>query len=111
MIKLKPDPTFDYDVPLTVPGQAAPVVVPMTLAYMTAEQRVAWFESKKDGRVQDVLEGIVRGWQAAAVAGADGQPTPYSPQALAQLVSSYEAAPGEIISAWIKGLTESRVKN
>jgi len=111
MIKLTPDPTFECEVRLTVPGRAEPAVVPMTLAYMPAEQRAAWFTEVADTPARQAIVGIVKGWKAEAVQGADGQPTPFSDAALAQLISNYDAAAGEILAAWSKALAESRAKN
>lgn len=111
MIKLNPAPTFEQDVLLTVPGQAAPVTVPMTFKYMTAEQVLAWWKDKAGTPPAQAIPEIVVGWGPQAVAADDGTHVPYSPEALATLIKNYQPATGEILRAWQLGLTESRIKN
>lgn len=117
MIKINPAPTFELDVRLTVPGQAEPAVIPMTLAYMTAERTAAWFKDRANTRTDEAMADIVKGWgmrdgQAVpAVQDDAGQEVPFSAEALAQLVKNYQPATQDILNEWQRGLRESRIKN
>lgn len=110
-IKLNPAPTFWRDIQLTVPGQAEPAVVPMELAYKTAEQFSEFWKANESKPVAEVLRAVVRNWDGQAVLADDGTPTPFSDQALAKLLSNYQASASEIWRQYQLGLTESRAKN
>ena len=109
MIRLNPDPTFDVLVKLTVPGQLAPVEVPMVFRHMASDKLSGWFESNRDKKPADALDEIVAGW--SGVMGDDGTMVAYSKNALALLLKNYQPATAEILRAWQLGLSESRVKN
>lgn len=111
MIKLNPEPTFWHDVRLTVPGQAEPALVPMELAYMTAEQSAAFYKEHETKLASEVLHKVVRNWGAQAVRADDGTFVPFSYDALTALMKNYQPAASEIWRDWQAGLSQSRVKN
>jgi hypothetical protein len=109
MIKLIADPTFEVSVPLTVAGHPDPVEVQMTFRHMTMEQVSAWFKANEGKPSADALDKIISGWRG--VMAEDGTNVDYSKQALATLLQNYQQAAGEITRAYVRELTESRVKN
>lgn len=109
MIKLIPDPTFEAEAALTVPGLPEPAKVPMTFRYMDPAEVAEWFTANKETKSADALDKIIVSW--SGVMGEDGQSVPYSKEALATLLKKYPPATGEIISAWRREMQESRVKN
>lgn len=109
MIKLKPDPTFSAPVLLTVPGQAEPVEITMTMRHMAADQVSKWLADNDTRPSLDALAEIIVGWDG--VLDESEQPVPYSTEALATLLNNYRAATPEIVVAWIREMGASRLKN
>lgn len=109
MIKLVPDHTFEAMAYLTVPGQPDPVEVPMTFNHMTADEVSEWFKVHQGKPAHTALDEIITDW--TGVMGEDGKYVPYSITALEVLLKNYQPSTSEIIRAWQKGLTESRIKN
>lgn len=110
-IKLNPAPTFWRDIQLTVPGQAEPAIVPMEFAYKTGDQFTEFWKANESKPVAEVLRAVVRNWDGKAVLADDGEPTPFSAQALAALLGNYQASASEIWRQYQLALTESRAKN
>lgn len=103
MLKVTPDPTFEAEVKITVPGQHKPESVTMTFKYMPPKEYAA-FAKKIEGKpYAKVLPEIVLGW--------DGPDQPFSKENLVALVGNYSQAGGEIFDVFVSNLMESRAKN
>ena len=111
MFKLVPDPIFPVRVRITVPGQANLADLVLTCRHKPRDALKAWIESAKNSIASDAqfIGEIVEGW-AENVQGADGQPLPFTQDALAALLNNYPAAGSEIVDAYVKEISESRAK-
>lgn len=111
MFKLVPDPTFPVRVRITVPGQADLSDLVLTCKYKPRDALRAWIESAKNSIASDAqfIGEVVDGW-GENVQGPDGQPLPFTQDALAALLNNYPAAGSEIVDAYVKELSESRAK-
>lgn len=103
MLKLNPNPTFKADVQLTEPGKAEPTVVKITYRYKTRKEVEEFGERVKDFPVADALKEIVADWE-----GIDAQCTPEN---IGLLCENYLPAGLELLTAYYKELSISRVKN
>lgn len=110
MFKINPSPTFECQVLLSVPGAPAPVNVTFTFRHKTSEQITAWLNSMASGNGDSQsLSEVIESWKE--VKDDRGDEVLYSIGALGDLLSGYPAASGEILRAYLKELTESKVKN
>jgi len=104
MIKLNLDPTFDAEVPITVPGQAEPGTIPLTFKYRGRKEYLAWLESnKEEAKTQtEVFLEFVTKW---------GLSEDFNPANIEIFLDQYPAAYFDIISDYSRLLFESRAKN
>jgi hypothetical protein len=110
MFKLNPTPQFAAPVSLTVPGQAETGSVMLTFQHMGKQALADWLASAGQGKNDlDLVAQVVVGWEG--VSDDDGAAVPFSREALAALLDAYPAAAGEIVSAYVHVLAESRAKN
>ncbi len=110
MLKINPAPTFMFDAQITVPGHPEAAVISVTAKYRKRSGVAAWTNdrAKFDTDAQWLAELFVN-W--AKVEDDKGQPVPYSPEALADLLDTYQPAGLELFTAYCNALTESRAKN
>ncbi len=117
-MRIDPNPTFPAKVGLTVPGQAAPAELALVFRHKGKEALQAWMRGGQPGQGEaaapprsdaDFLGEVVAGW--SGVQDAAGADVPYTPEAFARLLEAYPAAAGEIYRAYLRELTESRLKN
>lgn len=109
MLKLNPNPTFRADVPLTVPGQEAAGTVNFTFRHMGRNAFKVWSEAASGKPDAESLTELIANWQG--VTDDAGAPVAFSDIALAALLDAYPAAGLEIVQAYVKALTESRLGN
>lgn len=109
MIKLTPNPTFKAPVLLTVPGLAEPVQLEMTFRHMPADQANEWIRNNQEKHSSAALAEIIVGWDG--VLDENEQPVPFSAEALDTLLRNYRPATLEIVTAWLKEMGASRLKN
>lgn len=110
MLKLNPSPQFIAPVSLTIAGESETGSVLLTFMHQGKQALAAWLDSATSGTSDlDLVAGVVLGWDG--VNDESGAPVPFSRDALAALLDAYSAAAGEIVSAYIHALTESRAKN
>lgn len=103
------------DVTITVPGAEQVGVLKVVYAYQTARQHDAW----RDGVVSaaasgsqtmtELLAPVIKGWEG--LEDDQGQPIPYSSEALDDLLDKFPAAAGELYRGYTHVLTRSRAKN
>lgn len=103
MLKLHPAPTLRVPVLITVPGLDEPVKIEVEYRYMGMADLQRFFSTNRESSDLATLGHLIRDWS-----GVDG---PYTPENLAQVLDSYPAAAGELMSGYTKALLESRVKN
>lgn len=109
MFKIIPNPVFSASVPLTVPGQDASGVIEIEFRHKGRKELAAWIDAVKGKQDAELLAEVINGW--SGVQDKDGAEAAYTPALLAQLLDTYPPAGGELFSAYLKALTESRVKN
>ena len=127
MFKIVPDPTFRAAAALTVPGQNQPVQVIIEWRHRDRRGLQQWLadlspqkpQATADGdppeplppRLSDVdgLAAVIADWQD--VCDAEGNPVPFSKAALRQLLDAYHNAGAELVRAYVRALTESRLGN
>lgn len=108
MIKIKIDPTFTHDVPITVPGVTEPGTLSLTFKYKDRDEYkafLAWCEEDGDKPAktfEEALPEFVAGW---------GLPEPFDQKNINIFLKSYPAAYLEIFQFYSKMLFASRVKN
>lgn len=103
MFKIDPDPTFQAEVGLTVPGQKEAAKVKLTFKYKTRSEAADFSDRLKDLTFKDACSEIVTGW--------DGVDVDFSPENLEKLIDNYVPSGGEVIGAYFRELGESRAKN
>jgi len=117
MFKINPNPTFTAKVSLSVPGDAAPVVIDIEFKHKGRAAYAAWWESVPTAKTgdgarrtdADILDEVMVGWTGPL--DDKGEPVPYSRDALSQLLDNYPASTMEIYEAYRRALWESREKN
>lgn len=109
MLKLNPNPTFTAPVQISVPGQDATEIIRVTFRHKTVEGLAAWYQERANKPARDALDEVIESWDGPL--GADGEKVAYSREALGNLLNGYPAAASEFVRAYMRELTESRVKN
>lgn len=110
MFSLNPAPQFLAPVSLTVPGQIEAGTLWLIFQHKGKQALADWLQSAGSGASDiDLLSQVVIGWDG--VNDDAGTAVPFGRDALAALLDAYPAAAGEIVSAYVRGLTESRAKN
>lgn len=103
MLKLCPNPTFEAEVKITVPGQVAPEAVVITFKHL-GKKDMADFMSRIEGKTDaEVLSEIVLGWREID--------QPFTPANLQLLIDNFPASAGEIMRVFYREHLESRAKN
>ena len=103
MLTLDPNPTFDAQVKLTVPGASAPATVGITFKYQAKSQLDSWLADIVSKPDAEALADVVIGWSEIAA--------PFTPENLGKLLDKYPASGRELLDAYFRNLVESRVKN
>jgi len=103
MLKINPNPQFTAEVALTEPGKKTPTTVKMTFRYKNREEIVEFSERIKNKPTEEALTEIVVGW--------DGIDAECTPENIGALVKNYLPAGFEILNAYYRELSASRVKN
>ena len=104
MLKLTADPEFTAEVQITVPGRAEPAPVQITYKYMSKPEVEEFLALSKGLSDDEACRQIVRGW-------GEGIDAKFTPENLDTFLASYHAAAFEIVMAYFRELTASRVKN
>lgn len=125
MLKLNPNPTFEANVEITVPGQEETGTISLTFKYRSSKEYWAWVESIKEQKEPDKLdkEGkvlkqgkvirkektafeafleFVEGWEL---------PEKFTKENVEIFLNNYPMAYAEIVGSYVKLLLGSRVKN
>jgi len=103
MLKLCPNPTFEAEVKITVPGQSAPEPVTIVFKYMPKAEMVAFTDRIQGKADAEVLAEVVLGWSEID--------QPFTPANLQLLIDNFPAAGGEIMRVFFSEHLESRAKN
>jgi Phage tail assembly chaperone len=107
MFRLQPNPTFTAEVKISTPQGVVPLK--LEFKHMGKKALGEWTEASKGKPDIEVLGPVVSGW--SDVFDCNGEPVPFSYDALAQLLGDYSPAAREIFMAYVLALTESRSKN
>ena len=107
MFRLQPNPTFTAEVKISTPQGVVPLK--LEFKHMGKKALGEWTEASKGKPDIEVLGPVVSGW--SDVFDCNGEPVPFSHDALAQLLGDYSPAAREIFMAYVLALTESRSKN
>ncbi len=105
MFKIVANPTFQCKVQISIPGIEKPGTINVEFAHLTRQALKAFYEEMKTSEENDAfhLRKIIVGWS--------GVDTPYSTEALDDLLDHYPAAARELFAAYSAELMESKRKN
>lgn len=103
MLKINPNPQFSVDVKLTEPGTENPAIVKIIFRYKNRDEMIDFSERTKGKPIEDVLCEIIHGWE--------GIDADCNAENIAMLAKNYIPAGLEILNAYYKELSASRVKN
>jgi hypothetical protein len=125
MLKINPKPTFTWPAQITVPGADKPGDIEITWRYKTRSELATWLRGRpvRDATQDDNdqvlaaeaqadaqwLGEVVVGWNGPV--DDDGQPVVYSTSALGNLLNTHARAGSELLSSYLRAMTESRAKN
>lgn len=111
MFQLDPEPLFTAEAALTVPGQTEPARLTLRWRHLSRASLKAWIDALADGQLGDVdgLARVIAGWEG--VVDAQGQEVSFTPDRLRSLLGDYHAAGAELVRAYVRALTESRLGN
>jgi len=103
MFKIQPDPTFEADVKLSVPGQKDPATVRIKFHYKGRDESAEFVKTLKKKSYYEACKEIIVSWQDFDVE--------YSEDNLAKLLANYVPAGNEILMAYCSELAGAREKN
>lgn len=105
MFKLQPNPTFKVDV--TIPRPEGDGTIKFEFKHKGRKALKEFYDSIGEGDNSrpdlEVVLDLIAGWS--------GVDTPFSPEALDDLLDNYPGSTGAIFEAYRKGLVEGRQKN
>lgn len=99
--KLKPDATFTATV--LIPNGDQPLPLKLKFRRKRKEDVAAWIESAAGRADTDTLGEVIDGWIEVD--------TPYSAEALAELLAAYSGAGMAIFGGYLRALSEAERKN
>jgi len=102
MLKLQPKPTFKAKVAIPIPG-GKPAQVEFEFNALTRTDLQQYLTDSEGRSDSDNLSEIVCGWS--------GVDTPFSSEALSQLLDNYVGAARAILDKFIEELTKARAGN
>ena len=103
MLKLCPNPTFEAEVKITVPGQTAPESVFFTFRHFDKSMMSDFVGRAKDMDDITAVSEVVAGWREID--------QPFTAENLALLLKNFPASAGEIMRVFYRESLESRAKN
>ena len=109
MIRLVPNPTFRASVPFTQPGDVAPAIIEIEFAHRSPAALAAWWEASKAQPVAIGMADTIKGW--SGVVDDTGADVEYSAEALQRFIGNSHTRGQELLRAYLRELTESRLKN
>jgi hypothetical protein len=109
MIKLIPNPTFKARVPFTVPGADEPAVIEIEFAHRAPAALAAWWSASQELPAARAFADIVLSW--SGVIDESGAEVACTPETLAQFLAGSATRGQELLRAYLRELTESRLKN
>jgi len=133
MFKIVPDPTFRAPAALTVPGKDKPVQVVIEWRHRDRHGLQQWLDdlspqkppAAADGaqppqplppkllppKLSDVdgLAAVIADWDG--VCDEEGNAVPFSKEVLRKVLDAYHNAGAELVRAYVRALTESRLGN
>jgi hypothetical protein len=99
--KLKPDATFPATV--LIPNGDEPLPLKLRFRRKRKEDVAAWIEGAAGRNDADTLGEVIDGWTDVD--------TPFSAEALSELLSAYSGAGMAIFSGYMRALSEAERKN
>jgi hypothetical protein len=108
MFTLEPNPTFTAPVSIPLPGGEI-ATVDFTFAHKGRKALQRFLDRVKDMPDAEAVAEILGDW--SGISGADGEPLPYTPEALEALLDNHHGAAMAILQTYIRELTGARVKN
>jgi hypothetical protein len=107
---INPAPTFDADVPLSMPGGQV-ATLRFKFRHKTRPQLEAWLTSfTAESLDHERLSEVIEDWPGGPVDAA-GKPVAYSLEALAQLCTDHPGVGIAIHQTYLRELTDNRAKN
>lgn len=109
MFQLDPSPTFDVQVPISVPGKAQPLDLSVSFRHKRKTAIAAWINTARGRTDVEILGEVIESW--SGVHNAKGEDVPYSVAALTTLLENYPAAKDDLFQVYLRELTEAKRKN
>lgn len=109
MFKITPNPTFEIDVLVHVPGAETPGTIRFTFKYLNPEQLKKWQADQGNNSVNDALQEIALGWSGVETSA--GEQVPFSKENLTTLLETYHSAGEEITRAYLAEIFGAKRKN
>lgn len=108
MIRLIPNPTFKARVKFTQPG-ADDAQAEFEFRHKSPVALLAWWQAAQERPVPEALADVVIGWKG--VIDENGDEVPYTPDGLAAFIAAHTTRTDELLTAYLREMTESRQKN
>lgn len=112
MFKLNPAPSYLWPVTVELPAETGGIYEKHTFDGMfkrlPQERLDAIFGKTSDDNDTTVISEVLVGWEG--VVGDDGQPVPFSPSNLRQLLQ-VQGVRAAIVAAWLQSLVGAKQKN
>lgn len=102
MLKLQPNPTFEWPVMIVAPGGEQTEII-VIFRHKGRTDANAFIDQAREMDDIDAMMAIVAGWRDV-----DGE---FDRTNMASLIDAYPAAAPAIFSAWIAGLAGAQTKN
>jgi len=109
MFKITPNPTFETNVLLSLPGGYEVGEIKVNFKYFKPAELEDFLSKNGDKSPAEVLKQIITGWDD--VKDTEGNNVPFNNQNLDMLLGNYHSAAREILVAWRMGLSGARAKN
>lgn len=121
MLKINPDPTFQADVEITVPGWKKPGSVTLTFKYRSRKEFVEFSTWANGATAEELQKMSITQWMKSRrpddevfpefVVGWEGMDAEFNQENIATFLNNYPAAFQEIFRNYSSLLLESRIKN
>lgn len=103
MLKINPAPEFKVEVKLTEPGKTDTTTIGITFRYKNRDEMIDFGSRTQDKPIAEALAEIVSGWTGIDV--------DCTAENIALLVKNYLPSGMEILNAYYREMSASRVKN
>lgn len=109
MFQLDPAPTFDVQVPISVPGKAQPLDLSVSFRHKRKTQIADWIARARGRTDAEILGEVIERW--SGMHNSQGEEVVYTSDSLDTLLENYPAAKDDLFQTYLRELTEAKRKN